>query len=107
MTTTPPTEKRPRREFQGPYDPANGADAYGHSVNGYGRCEQMNVPDPLSVPPGCPNRAQRIGYLQTQPVQDVVATANGLGVPIPPLLVGQALVDALAPLIADAEGLTA
>lgn len=103
---TPTAAARPRKEFQGPYDTANGADAYGHPVNGFGRCEQLNI-DPAAVPPTCPNRPQRIAYLQTQPVESVVAMANALGVVIPPGLSGQALVDALAPLIATAEGILA
>lgn len=34
----------------GPYDEANGRDAYDHPVNGFGRCEGMNV-DPPTCPP--------------------------------------------------------
>lgn len=104
MTPTTPTENRPGREFQGPYDPANGQCAYGHPVNGDGRCEQLNI-DPDATPPSCPTHAQRVAFLQGSPVADVVGTAQGLGIAIPPLLAGQALINALAPLIAAAEGL--
>lgn len=39
----------PRAEFEGPYLEENGADAFGHLVNGYGRCAGMN-----EEPPTCP-----------------------------------------------------
>lgn len=105
MTSKPPTAAKPRPEFFGPYDPDNnGRDVYGHPVNGFGRCEQINL-DPFATPPTCPNRSQRIAYLQTQPPEEVSAVAVSRGVPIPPGLAGQALVDALAPAIATAEGL--
>lgn len=34
----------------GPYSADNGVDAYGHPVNGFGRCEGLNA-DPATCPP--------------------------------------------------------
>ncbi len=90
----------------GPYDAANnGRDAYGHPVNGYGRCEKLNVGDPSAVPPGCPTYLDRQTYLLTQPVDEVTSIATTHGIAIPPLLTGSALRTALVPLILTAEGL--
>jgi hypothetical protein len=49
MTNPTPHRPEPDADLRGPYDPANGQDAYGHPVNGFGRCEGMNV-----EPPTCP-----------------------------------------------------
>lgn len=63
----------------GPYLPENGADAYGHFVNGYGRCEQLNT---IGV---CPNADQQTAYLTSQDNDIVVEMAEGLGIAIPPV----------------------
>lgn len=91
-------------EFQGPYDPGNGADAYGHSVNGFGRCQYLNSAAPGTTPPGCPRRPERAAEMATMSVDNVVSIANILGVAIPPLLSGTVLRTALIPLILLAEG---
>lgn len=87
----------------GPYSLDDGACAYGHPVNGFGRCEPLNSAPDDAVPPGCPTRLEREAFLAVQPVDDVVAGAAALGVPIPPLT-GEPLRDALVPLILAAEG---
>lgn len=101
----PPPEPEPPDPHEGPYDAAtNGSDAYGHPVNGYGRCAQLNsVPD-NSTPPGCPNRAQRQAQMLAMPVDQVLDIAVSLGVAIPPLLSGNTLRAALVPLILLVEG---
>jgi hypothetical protein len=45
----PPPPGTPDPSLSGPYDVANGECAYGHPVNGYGRCEPLN-----ETPPACP-----------------------------------------------------
>lgn len=53
MTNTPPGPAAPKIDpaLTGPYDgELNGFDAYGHPVNGFGRCEGINL-DPPTCPP--------------------------------------------------------
>jgi hypothetical protein len=50
----PPAPPAPDPCLSGPYDPANGADAYGHPVNGCGRCEGINADPPTCPPPDAP-----------------------------------------------------
>lgn len=52
-----PTEPPVDPAYAGPYDVGNGSCAYGHPVNGYGRCAPLNA-----TPPTCPpNVATPIG----------------------------------------------
>jgi hypothetical protein len=58
----------------GPYLPVNGADAYGHLVNGFGRCQQLNT---TGV---CPTAAQQTTYLLGLDNSIVIQIANSLGI---------------------------
>ena len=47
-------------EFHGPYDAANGRCAYGHKVNGQGRCEPLNTAE-------CPQPGEEIWDPEAEP----------------------------------------
>ncbi len=65
-------------ELTGPYNgTAYGKDAYGHPVNGYGRCQQLNETNV------CPTQAQQTTYMMGQSNDWLTGYASSLGITIP------------------------
>lgn len=91
-------------DYQGPYDAENnGRCAYGHPVNGYGRCKPLNDGEPTSPPPGCPSRAERLVELTGYTTQDLLNLTEPLGITVPSVL-PSLLHDVLVGLVLTAEG---
>ena len=59
--------------LEGPYDPINnGRDAYGHKVNGYGRCQFIN-----QDPSNCPQVTNTPNPGDTETIWDMEAEPDG------------------------------
>jgi hypothetical protein len=49
-------------DLTGPYDAGNGRCAFGHKVNGFGRCEPLN-----EDPPNCPAPGETVWDPEAEP----------------------------------------
>lgn len=70
--------------YEGPYSFDNGQCAYGHAVNGMGRCKPLNDGDTADPTyRGCPSRLERLADLENMAWGDLCNVAAYWEIPIP------------------------